>query len=646
MYLIFRNLAVFGAIFALIGGLTFAQNATQSSTDTVQISSLLLSVKANESGRSITTLDARELRLLPALSLDEVLRYVGGLEATVRNAGGAQADLSIRGSSFQQVLVLVDGLRAKDPLTGHFSAYLPVNPAEIARIEVIRGPASSLYGPDAVGGVINIVTYTGQMLAETRASGGAQVQAGQNKLLNVQAGAVQPFGKQLVSGGVQMLSTDGHALPSGARADVATLQGSLSWGARLGEKWTASARLAYDERDFSAKNFYSTLKSDSAREQVYARWAQAQAVRTAGDQQTVLQASVRGSSDFYRFRPAAALGAHQMQNWQLQGRHSFRTGEHFLWVAGIQADSRSISSSDRGEHEDFHVGAFGTGAWRPVSTLTVNGGLRADWDANYGLEWLPQFNASWRATPKLSLRAGAGRSIRAADFTERYSLYLLSPAAAANRRIGNPDLKAETAWSYEFGANAALHSLLNLSATAFYRDARNQIDYASISGALITTGQPNVEPGRNYVWAQNIFQMRTLGAEAELSGGLSQKQFSVNYRLGYQYIHYLDSVSSLYLMAAARHLLNGNLTLRAYGADLAISGQWKQRPAQTLTETASGIGAVQGASYMLWNIRAGYSWKGIFVFGQVNNVFNKQYSDFPGVWMPGRWASIGAGYRW
>lgn len=644
MFLIYKQLTVFAAIWLLLAGAVFAQSTA--TTDTFLIETLRVPLSAGQSGRSITVIEARELQKLPAVSLDEVLRYVAGLEATVRNAGGAQADLSMRGSSFQQVLVLVDGLRAKDPLTGHFSTYLPINPAEIARIEVIRGPASSLYGPDALGGVINIVTHTG-LMQTTQSSGNGQVLGGQHNLLHVQAGAVVPRGKHLFSGGFQRLLTDGNPLPSGQKADVATLQGSVSWGMRLGKAWTTAVRLGYDARDFNAQYFYSSSKLDSAREQVETRWAQAQAVRATNTTRTVVQASYRASNDYYRFRPLASMGIHFMQAVQVQAHHSWQTGQKLHWVAGLQADSRSIVSSDRGDHAALHAGAFALGAWRPLAGLALTGGLRGDYDQNYGFELLPQANLSWQATDKITLRAGAGRSIRAADFTERYLLYKTPATATDNRRIGNPDLQAERAWSYELGGNLALHPLATLSLTGFYRDARNQIDYVRISGAEITTGQPNVLPTGSYYFAQNLFAVRTLGAEAEVRGTYQPgKNLSLAYSVGYQYIHYLDSVSALYLTAAARHLVNGSATLRIYGAEVALTGAWKQRPTQTLTESASQIGAVQDASYAVWNARVGYSLKGFLVFVQANNLFDKTYSDFPGVWMPGRWLSAGAGYRW
>ena len=116
--------------------------------------------KASETGRSITVVDGSLFKQLPVFSIDELLKYVPGVEVQSRGPMGAQSDIVMRGGTFQQVLVLVDGIKLNDPITGHFSSYIPIAPSEIDRIEVLRGPAAAIYGAEAVGGVINVITKT------------------------------------------------------------------------------------------------------------------------------------------------------------------------------------------------------------------------------------------------------------------------------------------------------------------------------------------------------------------------------------------------------------------------------------------------------------------------------------------------------
>ena len=141
----------------------FAQSTPADSTralDEVTVYATRLDQVAGQTGRYVTVVPGRALSQYPVASLDDLLRLLPAIEMQSRGNFGTQADITLRGSTFNQVLILLDGMRLNDPLTGHFAGYLPITPAEIEQIEVVRGPGAALYGPDAVGGFINIVTKT------------------------------------------------------------------------------------------------------------------------------------------------------------------------------------------------------------------------------------------------------------------------------------------------------------------------------------------------------------------------------------------------------------------------------------------------------------------------------------------------------
>ena len=104
--------------------------------DPITITASLTPVSASKTGRNILIIKGDVLQKLPVQSIDELLRYVPGVEVQSRGPMGAQGDITIRGGTFQQVLVILDGIRLNDPLTGHFNAYIPISPAEIDRIEI------------------------------------------------------------------------------------------------------------------------------------------------------------------------------------------------------------------------------------------------------------------------------------------------------------------------------------------------------------------------------------------------------------------------------------------------------------------------------------------------------------------------------
>ena len=107
--------------------------------------------KQKETGRNIFVIKGEAFSRLPVHSLDELLRYLPGIEVQQRGPQGSQSDIVIRGGTFQQVLVIIDGVKLNDPLTGHFTSYIPIHPAEIDRIEILKGAASAIYGSDAAG---------------------------------------------------------------------------------------------------------------------------------------------------------------------------------------------------------------------------------------------------------------------------------------------------------------------------------------------------------------------------------------------------------------------------------------------------------------------------------------------------------------
>ena len=122
--------------------------------------------------RTVTVITREDLDNLPAQSISDILAHATSVDVRSRSPFGLQTDLSVRGSAFSQVLVLVDGMRINDSQTGHHNADFPVQLQDIERIEVLLGSGSSIYGADAFGGIVNIVTRRHPERASASISGG------------------------------------------------------------------------------------------------------------------------------------------------------------------------------------------------------------------------------------------------------------------------------------------------------------------------------------------------------------------------------------------------------------------------------------------------------------------------------------------
>ncbi len=108
--------------------------------------------------RTVEVITREQIEYLPVRTVADLIRYASSVDVESRGPFGVQSDFSIRGSTFDQVLVLIDGYRLNDPQTGHHNGDIPVALEDVERVEILYGSGSSLYGADAVGGVINVVT--------------------------------------------------------------------------------------------------------------------------------------------------------------------------------------------------------------------------------------------------------------------------------------------------------------------------------------------------------------------------------------------------------------------------------------------------------------------------------------------------------
>ena len=624
------------------------QAQINSAVDTVFVQSTRIPLTSRETGRNITVLRAAEIRQMPYTSLDDLFQYIPGIEVQSRNAFGAQADITMRGSTFTQVLVLIDGMKLNDPLTGHFNSYIPVTPAEIERIEILRGAASAMYGADAVGGVINIITKGFDGRPEREHSFAGQVNYGQNRLVNVQQGFSVNKQKHFLGGGFSMNQSDGQTIPG------QTVEGNqlepydnffnlktfgLSFGYRLNDNWQLKARTAYDDRHFNARYFYTTSPFDKSVETTRNWWNQLALSKTADRAKTDFRLAYRNGTDEFVFSPDfPSTNLHTTRFWNFNADHLHIINDRASVQFGVQADHRSIESTDRGNHRDGHAGLYAMGVLRPTSQWSLNGSLRFDYDANYGFEVSPQLNISYLMS-KLSLRASVGRSIRAADYTERYVSFNLQDLTPG-RSLGNPDLEAERAWSEEIGLDYHVSPEWTLKATGFLRQSGNLIDYVNTNEADIPNNS-NLRDGADYFFASNITDVQTAGIEVEswLRKTVTPN-LKVQWSLGYTFLNTTneEDVISVYISSHARHLITTNLSLQANKFELAVNGLYKSRNARS----AAAIDARLDPNYQVWNARLGYLVTPQFGLNlQVHNIFDENYQDILGAQMPGQWLMAG-----
>ena len=607
-----------------------------------------LSQPGNQTGHAVTVIPGSSIARYPVNSLDDLLRCLPALEVQSRGSFGAQADVSMRGSTFNQVLFLLDGMRLNDPLTGHFGAYLPITPAEIEQIEIIRGAGAALYGPDAVGGVINIVTKT---FAATERRHEAELTSttmrGEWNLWHTSTGGFLAANHLRLGGGILLNTTDGQLrdAPGTQRSDLNLKTYSLSAAYEITPKLSLAARASLDRRDYSAQYFYTTSLSDKARETTNKDWYQGQ-IRYQHNERSRTEAQVSASrgTDYYVFRPTSVASDHLTHYTNVLVSHQQQFSERVRATLGGQADRRAVISNDRGNHAQWHYAAFGVVAVTPTAGLALTGGLRLDHDQAYGTEIVPQLNASQQIGEELTVRGAIGRAIRAPDFTERYNANGRAGIVPNGFNVGNAGLQAERTMNYEIGADYRPLPGLTAKLTGFLRKGNNQIDYVPTPGAKVieASGLTNLNPAATYRYAQNLFDVTTRGLETELTYA---HQFTPKTRfdgsVGYTYVHVTNAqnIASQYLANIARHVISGTVGLTSRRVNGSLSGLWKQRDGVA----AAAINRTQHTEYLVFNARleAALLPERLWLTGQVQNLFNEKYSDLLGAQMPTRWLMAG-----
>ena len=594
---------------------------------------------ARRTGRHVSVITAADIERSPATSLDELLRVEAGVLVTPRGAFGAQADYSVRGGTFNGVVLLLDGVRFNDPMTGHFLSDFPIPLAEIARVEVLRGPAAAAWGPDALGGVIHVITHTGERpVRGRRGRTGVELAVGPNDTRRAEVAGHLVTEPVAFSYGVSDLSTDGDAILDAAgdpvtsslgalRTDLDREARTLSVGLGL-RRARVTARHAYDRRDFGAYQFYTPFASDTAREATSTVWYQARAA--APDAEAATQWSVAASyrlhRDRYTYFPGLTPNLHTSRRAGLTADVTRRLAPSLTAGVGASVERRSITSNSLGEHADVSGGAFALARWAPLAPLTVSASARLDADPVFGLEATPMLAVALAAGRRVTLRAAGGRAVRAPNYVERY---FNTERDVTSGNLGNPDLVAERAWNAEAGADLSPARGVTLRATGFVRTTTDLIDYV----------RTQVD-GSDVFLAQNVLRAEAAGLEASASV-LRQLAGDVTLRLGLGYTYTDVRIDAgafpegdfKYVLDHSPHLVQARAALDAGRLRASVEGLGKTRvAADGFAVVHARLGAFVPPIPLLGELEA---------YVEVRNVFDVDYAEVFGAPMPGRLPLVG-----
>lgn len=530
-------------------------------------------------------------------SAEAALDSLPGLDLQRRGAPGAQADLSVRGSSYQQALLLIDGVRASDPQTAHHNLDLPFSAGDIETVEVMSGPQAGGLGAGAFGGVVNLRTRRPAADANR-----AQLGTGDYGAAFGEISCDRIWGNfgQRVSGG---RSYFGGARPGTDHA-AANLFSRSAYTADWG---TLDLSAGYTQKDFGAAGFYSALtrrERESTRTRYVSASASVLVLGLSAEPRVYWRAHRDRFSYLYNSAPYANRHDTGLAGAGLTLRRVFGASAAAL---GGEYYGEKLDSSNMGEHTAGVSALWGNWESPLAGGFSLGASMRGDRHTSWGWQYSPGARLGWESGRGLGAWAAAGRAFRAPSFTE---LYYNDPG---NR--GDASLRPEKSASYEAGAKWGDGATL-ARAAVYRRDESRLIDW--------------VKPTAGAPWtASNIGDVTVHGLEGIVETALGEARAS----LAYSFI-YKDSACSYISKYAMRYPRGkGSLTVRsplAWGmtSSLALSAVKREKEAGYFLADA-------GLAREFGDLRAALD---------VTNVLDAGYEEIPGAPAPGRWVMVSAGY--
>jgi outer membrane cobalamin receptor len=575
-------------------------------TDTVEVRTTLEPLPMAESNRSVEVIAPREVPAFTDSPVD-LLRSDPSLNLQSRGPEGVQADLSIRGTTFEQSLILVNGMRVNDPEAGHLNLDVSVPLDAVTRIDILHGSGSTFYGSDAIGGAVNLLTGPpAPEAALVMRSGAGSYGSLENHMRgSFSAGALSD---QITASRDQ---SDGFIADRNYASNAAANE---SWiKSRLG---TTDVLLAGSDRPYGANRFYGNYNS----------WERTKGWLAIAQQQlgsrTAASFGYRRHTDefiLFRDRPAVYENNHVTSSYQADLRRADELGRNTTFSCGLEENGDTIGSNSLGKHARNQGAGYANVSLRSLKRLSLALGAREEVFSGGDSVFSPSVAGAFTLTSGLRFRASAGHGFRLPTYVD---LYYSDPAT-----VGNPTLKSESSWSYEGGLDwSPTGRRLTFSAAGFRLNQKNVIDYSK--RVLATPTLTNAQKWQ----AINVPTLNISGAEASARlrvGKRQQVQFS--YAAAHSGSFPIAFVSEYAYNYAAQNAVFG------------WTGVFGQFTAFTQVNVVQKTGR---KGYPLWDLALSRNGGAVRPYVRVTNLANTGYEEIVNVRMQGRTIMGGMQFIW
>lgn len=614
--------------------------------DNVEVMGSRIPLTQAEAARLVTVLDRKTIENAPVQSVNDLLKYAAGIDVRQRGSMGIQTDISIRGGTFDQITILLNGVNISNPHTGHLAADFPVALEDIERIEILEGPAARVFGTSAFSGAINIVTYAeSQKFVQADVTGGSYGLGGGGLRLNLSEGKW----KNQMSG--SFLRSDGATLNSDFDVWRGYYQGSYTTPEAI-VRW----QVGYSQQKYGANTFYSALYNNQYEE--------------TGRYLASVQAETRVG--WLHLAPTVYWNR-SLDHFQLI-RHT-DTGENFhrtdVYGTNINAYFTTVAGKTSFGAEFRNEGIFSTNLGRPMDPAqyvdvpwhdgrqyrmkdsrtnvsyylehnvllpkaTFSLGVMANKNTAYDdrYHFYPGVDLSWRPQREWKLFASWNMALRMPTFTD---LYYKSPT-----QEGNVGLKPEETQAFCVGGKYRRLGL-NMEVTGFYHKGKNMIDWVMYKADDVYHSA-NFKLDNYGVETNAALMFREWFGETFLLDRLS---------LGYTYIYQkrhdaVEIYKSNYALEYLRHKLVATLDHRIWRQLTATwAFRWQDRMGSYIKyASVNDVGTlVDYEPYALLDLRLQWTAPRYRIYLEGNNLTNHTYYDLGNIPQPGFCFKVGASIR-
>ena len=628
--------------------------------DEVSVTGSRAPLTTSQAAKMVTVLDRADIQQAPVQSVNDLLKYAVGVDVRQRGPIGAQTDISIRGGTQEQIIILLNGINICDPQTGHNAMDLPCDLSDIQRIEVIEGPAGRIYGTSSLVGAINIVTDSGwrnvhglDIHAEAGSYGYANVGFKYSHATTPSNHHTSP--KNAIH---QSLSTSYSRSDGYSRSKAGTLNSDFSGakafyqGGISSDDLRVSWHLGICDKGWGSSTFYASPRwqADDQYEHTTKMFTAIQAETRSGKlhlHPTVYWNQHMDRYEGYRNRPDLLK-----YNYNRTSICGASLNSYFDWQAGRTAVGAELRNEDlvstnlgeplshphpiHGTNRDYTLGINRTNISAYLehnlllSRLTLSAGfvvVKNTW-ADMNPTVYPGIDASLRLSSSLSLHASLNTSLRMPTFTEMY--YKLQGYSA------DPHLKPEEMRAVEVGTS--IHKKLStLHLTLWHHHGRNMIDW------VMDTRQ-----GENAVWQSvNHTRLNSMGAECsahlDMLGLLPSQHVLQSLNVSYSYIsqdkEQDEGIVSQYALEYLRHKLVANAQFQLQRRlRLGLNLRWQDRVGQ-YTDFSNVVHDY--TPFCLFDARLTWQATHYKLYLEANNLFGTSYVDYGHVPQPSTWVVSG-----